>query len=168
MWKTHSILVMALCKTKLNEHPTSDVASKFGFKDFDYLPCIRRSWGIWLLWNENQLNIGVIHKEQRFISSFCKDRKIDKEFIIIYAYAPANRSHKDNFLKELTNYCLSLNLPYLVICDLNEISFSNYKLGGVIPTLDRFKTTTNSKNISNTMDLPFFGNRFPWKKTKGS
>lgn len=92
---------------------------------------------------------------------------MDREFIVICAYASANQSHKETFLKELTEYCLTLDIPYLVIGDFSEIDSSDDKLGGAIRTLEHFKTINNFKNTSNAMDLPFLGIGSPDERKKG-
>lgn len=98
------------------------------------------------------------------MSTFCKDTTTNKEFVTIFAYAPANNSHKRNFWQELHDYCLYLTHPFIVIGDLNEILCLEDKLGGNIPTLERFKMLNEFMNNTNTMDIPFTGNRYTWRK----
>lgn len=49
-----------------------------------------RSGGIWLLWNDSQIDIKVIHKEQRFIAPISTEKSTNTMFVSIFVYTPPN------------------------------------------------------------------------------
>ena len=49
---------------------------------------------------------------------------------------------------------------------LNEIQNQNEKLGGAIPSQNRFIILSQFKNINNLIDLQTIGNEFTWRKRK--
>lgn len=48
----------------------------------------------------------------------------------------------------------------MIVGDLNEIFYSEYKLGGNLLILDRFKVLNSFKDNTEMRDIFFIGNRF--------
>lgn len=62
------------------------------------------------------------------------------------------------------DFCEILDILFVVMGDLYEIVISEDKLGGVSFSMERFRRIIYFKFNINTMDIPFTGNRFIWRK----
>lgn len=124
---------MMLCETKFQIPPTQAVVVQCGFQYFDFVPTQGFAGGIWLLWkscNSNPFSISVIYKSTRFIACNLALLNLSFSLIVIFIYAPAKKVQKFDFWAELILYINSLQSPFLVIGDFNEITNSCDKLGG--------------------------------------
>ena len=77
-----------------------------------------------------------------------------------------NKVQKSDFWNELILYINSLQSPYLVIGDFNEITNSSDKLGGAIYSQSRAITLSNFFDNVCAVEFPFIGPQFTWRKKK--
>lgn len=161
--KTHSFHLIARAETITSKHPIKSIIMKFGFYDYDFIPCQGKSRGIWVLWNSSKVNVSIIHKEQRFIGLLYRDNLLNQEFIVVFIYGPAQRAQKAHFWEELENFCKTLDKPFIVMSDFNEIASLEDKMGGTRPTNDWFQTIADFKYNTDTRFIPFKGNKFTWR-----
>ena len=108
-------------------------------------------------------NLEVTVKHRHFLCCAFSDSKY-KTFYLFFVYAHENV--KNVFWQEFTSYIKSLDLPYVIMGDLNEIKNASEKTGGQMPTMNRFFRLNNFINDTGLLSLPFYGSKFTWRKSK--
>ncbi|XP_074266877.1 uncharacterized protein LOC141590168 [Silene latifolia] len=79
---------------------------------------------------------------------------------------PLNLFEKSDFWDEIQSFVLNLDLPFLLLGDLNKIKSPSEKVGGAKVTNARCLRLNNFLSNTNCVDLPFSGNFFTWRKKK--
>lgn len=133
----HGIHIIAIAETKSDRIPCDKSNHVFGFQNHDFIPCLGKSGGIWLLWNSKQIKITILVKEVRFLSVLISGTINHVEFGCIFAYAPPKVNFNNQFWKDLSEYCQN-STNFVVLGDLNEIECQEDKSGGINPSQDRF------------------------------
>lgn len=165
----NKINVMVLSETKTQSPPTSSAVARCGFSDFDFIPTIGLSGGLWIMWkycNVSPFSLVVSHKSSRFIACDIKYLLFDNSITDIFIYAPARDNQKDQFWHELIEFTSSLNNPLFILGDFNEISNANDKCGGKLPSQSRYCRMDNLKSMINCVEIPFTGTTYTWRKKK--
>ncbi|XP_074290608.1 uncharacterized protein LOC141617322 [Silene latifolia] len=168
---SNGIKILAICDTKSTSKPEPFTTASFGFNNCDFVPSIGLSGGIWLFWKESismTFSLKVLFRSIRFIACEICDLQNNLVFCLIFVYAPAQPSEKADFWSELENFVLNLELPFLLLGDLNEIKSPSEKEGGAKVTNARCVRLNKFLNNTNCVDLPFSGNFFTWRKKKTS
>lgn len=122
----NNVRILMLCEVK--SPPSQAMISQCGFHAFDFIPTIDYSYGLWLMWktcNIQTFSLSIIYEAARFMSCLVPIASSNISYVAIFIYAPA----KKEFWSELIAYALSLQLPYVILGDFNEISNENDKKG---------------------------------------
>ncbi len=128
--KIERIQLMALLETKSEIEPVEKAWKSAGFDNMIYSPACGLSGGICILWKSYQLiseSILVYQKEDRFICILYEDNNSKRRLFIIFVYAPPNQQQKQAFWDKLQNFISTLDLPFMIVGDLNEIEKSSEK-----------------------------------------
>ena len=92
------------------------------------------------------------------------DSNTKRSLFIVFVYAPPIPRQKQVFWELLQEFISSLDFPFIIAGDLNEIQCEAEKLGGAKPNAQRFKRLSNFKEANNLKDLDTVGNEFTWRK----
>ncbi|XP_074318874.1 uncharacterized protein LOC141655707 [Silene latifolia] len=166
---SNGIKILAICDTKSSTKPDPYLITSYGFNNCDFIPSDGFSGGIWLFWKETvsmTFSLNVPFKSSRFIACEVCDLTNNVKFYLIFVYAPAQLAEKSDFWNEFQNFVLNLDLPFLVLGDLNEIKNPSEKEGGAKVTNARCLRLNSFLSNTSCVDLPFSGNFFTWRKKK--
>lgn len=81
-------------------------------------------------------------------------------FVAIFIYCPCKKRAKARILSELILYVDSINLPFVIICDFNEIASDMDKLGGAEFYINRMCILNKFFSQVSCAEIPFDGTRF--------
>lgn len=84
----------------------------------------------------------------------CSYQCNDTNFAILFVYAPSTPNEKDSFWNEMVKTIIEINLQILLIGDLNEIKNDTEKLGGLTPSLLRYKWLLDIKTDLSLTTVP--------------
>ncbi|XP_074277363.1 uncharacterized protein LOC141601001 [Silene latifolia] len=166
---SNGIKILAICDTKSIDKPEPFLIANFGFSECDFIPSVGLSGGIWLFWKQTiamNFSIKTTFKSKRFIVCEVYDLTKNVSFCLIFVYAPPQPADKLDFWNELEIFVLNIDLPFLLLGDLNEIKSPSEKEGGAKVTNARCVRLSKFLNNTNSIDLPFSGNFFTWRKKK--
>lgn len=144
-----------------------DCARKCGFQYLDYVSTNGFSGGIWLFWKDcsvNPFNLFVIYKSARFIACSINFLRVNVPFISIFIFAPGSNNHKEEFWNDLIQYTQGLLSPFIILGDFNEISNVQDKMGGAAYHSNRNKMMQSILDRTASLEIPFIGPRFTWRK----
>ena len=71
--RTHKPDILCLIETMTNDRNTAQIIQKMGFENYDFIPPVNHSGGIWVLWNNNHIHASVLCKESRAIHMLVDD-----------------------------------------------------------------------------------------------
>ncbi|XP_074266359.1 uncharacterized protein LOC141589125 [Silene latifolia] len=83
-------------------------------------------------------------------------------------YGEPDRSKRGAVWDNFTHHLNSLDKPFLLIGDFNQVEFSSDKLGGSDKLIRGANLFTYWKNLHCLMDIPFKGPRFTWCNNRDS
>ncbi len=167
--KIENIQLMAIIETKSEIPPIDTLWKSAGFDKMIYCPAKGLSGGMCILWKSFQLTfetIAIHHIDDRFVSIHYTNTNTGFVFYIIFVYAPPNYREKSEFWNKIQNFIQALNLPYIIIGDLNEIQCAEEKQGGAENNQTRFRRLLDFKENNELTDLQTMGNEFTWRKKK--
>ncbi|RYR72010.1 hypothetical protein Ahy_A02g006215 [Arachis hypogaea] len=116
------------------------------------------SGGIWLMWNNPNLSIQEISKNEQPLHISISDNL--REWFLTIVYDNPNEERK----RELRNYIVDLvptmNCPWMLCGDFNDISDISEKKGGAPPNLAQIRHFRDWMDSYGFMDLGFQGTCF--------
>ncbi|KAL1357221.1 hypothetical protein HN51_009176 [Arachis hypogaea] len=119
------------------------------------------SGGIWLLWKNPNLRVQEISRHNQALHVQVLEEGKKWELTIVYANPQINlRREVQSYIKDLAS---SIQSPWLICGDFNEISDPSEKKGGALcdtNQIHRFKEWVDACNL---IDLGYHGTRFTWR-----
>jgi len=120
--------------------------------------------GIWLLWNDENVDVSIIAKETRIMHCLVHDKLNAKECLLSAVYAPARENQKDAFWEHLHRLHNSIDKPWCIMGDFNEMLNASEKIGGTPLTPSKVHRLNDFLHYSNSFDVTVQGRLFTWKK----
>jgi len=123
------------------------------------MPSVKIIMRVWVLWNNDNISVQVLLKEQSVIHILIKDKFIQKECLKSAIYEPAQEIEKGAFWNHLTGINI-LDVPRCVIGDLYEIECLSDKIGDTHLSLDKVVCMQTFFNSINGESAPTLGHLF--------
>jgi len=93
--------ILILLETLVNCQNIDFIIKQLGYSYYSAVPPVNHTGGIWLLWNDENVDVSIIAKETRIMHCLVLDKLTAKECLLSAVYAPAQESQKDDFWKHL-------------------------------------------------------------------
>lgn len=158
---------MLIIETETETQPPDQIWKQDGFDNFCSSPASGRSGGICAMWKSYQLyneTLELSHQEDRIIILKYKNLVTNYVLALCLVYAPPQETNKTIFWEHLSRIIQGLQIPIIIIGDLNEIQSADEKKGGSCPNPTRFQRLIQFKNECDLSDIPTIGNKFTWRK----
>ena len=121
----------------VNCQNTDRIISHLGYTHFSTVPTVNHVGGIWILWNTANVDITVLTKELRFVHCLVLDKITAKQCLVSAVYAPAQESPKNEFWNQLKQLHVTIDQPWCILGDFNEMLHASEKIGGTpLTTVD--------------------------------
>ena len=156
--------ILILLETLVNCQNTDLIINQLGYRFSSTIPPVNHTGGIWLLWNDDNVDVSVVAKETRIIHCLVHDKLTAKECLLSAVYAPARENHKDAFWDHLQHLNDSIDQPWVLMGDFNEMLCASEKIGGIPLTPNKVQRLNNFLQYSNSSDAIVQGRLFTWKK----
>ncbi|XP_016206218.1 uncharacterized protein LOC107646551 [Arachis ipaensis] len=151
--------MVILLETKCSGDTTDKVIREMSF---NY--CIREeakgfAGGIWVLWNNPNLNVQVLRNHQQFLHLQIVDFK-RRVWCLTIVYASPHAHLRSKLWEEMKKIAPDMKLPWLLIGDFNDISKADEKKGGAtldMHAVNRFKRWIEECGL---IDMGYIGSKF--------
>jgi hypothetical protein len=118
--------------------------------------------GIVVVWKEDYLKVELQCKKFQFIHlQMCYSNGINWFFSPIYA--SPNEDNRGALWEDLKSIAASMNAPWLLAGDFNDISSEDEKKGGAAVSLRKCNTFKKRIEDCNLMDLGSVGSKYTWR-----
>jgi len=156
--------ILILLETLVNCQNSSLIISQLGYKFSSTIPPVNHMGGIWLLWNDINVDVSIIAKEPRIMHCLVHDKLTSKDCILSAVYAPARENQKAVFWEHLRQLHHSIDKPWCIMGDFNEMLTASDKFGGVPLTPNKTQRLNDFLHYSKSFDATVQGRLFTWKK----
>ena len=119
--------------------------------------------GIWVLWNKRpSCKVEILTHSEHNIHALVKVSSRSLSFLLTDEYASPNFNKHQLFWDYLRNLATLVDLPWVLIGDLNDMLLEDEKLGGLPLNRNRLNAFRNCLDNCRLMDLGFHGPHFTW------
>ncbi|XP_016182610.1 uncharacterized protein LOC107624669 [Arachis ipaensis] len=153
--------LVAIQETRCSGTVAQKAIKKTGFNFNLVIDAQGFSGGIWLMWNNPNLSIQEISRNEQALH-ISVSYNLRKWFLTI-VYANPNEERKRELRNYIANLVPTMNCPWMLCRDFNDISNISEKKGGAPPNLARIRCFRDCMDSCGFMDLGFQGTRFTWR-----
>ncbi|KAL5831677.1 hypothetical protein ACOSQ4_017031 [Xanthoceras sorbifolium] len=159
----HNFDMIAILEPRISGIRASRVIKRLGFSDSFILEANGFSGGIWILWNNNRINMQVLASSKQSVTLLVDD--VNKWWVLTIVYASPIASTRKNLWRYLNDIRNCFVGPWVIMGDFNEITNSTENRGG----RSNFSKTGFSEWIDNNdlVDMGFLGPKFTWMNKRG-
>jgi len=152
--------ILILLETMVNDCTADRIVKSLGYQFYDTIPTFNQTGGIWVLWNTVNVDVTVMAKEDRVLPCVVYEKSTAKQVLLSAVYAPANPQDKDAFWAYLKKVSDTIDLPWCLIGDFNEMLLSSEKIGGTPLTVSKTKRLSDFLAYSRGIDANVQGRIF--------
>ncbi|XP_031391078.1 uncharacterized protein LOC116203481 [Punica granatum] len=161
----HRPSIIFLSETKSNSRHCNKIAQRCNLVGIFTIDSSNATGGLCLLWN-SELQV-TIHKSSPFyIHATIEHPVLPASWILTTVYGPPYSHAKPVFWAELTDIANTIDKPWLIVGDFNEICYASDKIGGRNFTSSFRSFLDTFLSQSGCIDLGFTGNPFTWRNKR--
>nr|XP_025681707.1 uncharacterized protein LOC112783135 [Arachis hypogaea] len=154
----HRLLIL---ETRCSGTVAQNAIKKTGFNFNLVIDAQGFSGEIWLMWNNPNLSIQEISRNEQALH-ISVSYNLKKWFLTI-VYANPNEERKRELRNYIANLDPTMNCPWMLCGDFNDISDISEKKGGAPPNLAQIRRFRDWMDLCGFMDLGFQGTHFTWR-----
>ncbi|XP_061359962.1 uncharacterized protein LOC133304008 [Gastrolobium bilobum] len=159
--------VAAILEPRVSGNKALNIIRSLGFNNSIISDAHGYSGGIWVVWDPVDINITLINKQDQFIHVWVEFP--GKEgFFWTAVYASTHEEKRKLVWEDLKHIGRTMNEPWMLSGDFNEIRSATEKKGGCPADLSRCKKFSDVLDACEVLELGGGGNRFTWKGPKFS
>lgn len=161
--KNH-IHILAIVETRVSGVGANKVIRKLGFNNWIRLESTGYAGGIWLLWNNFEVDIQYIKSSTQMLHVHVKEINSNNWFWFTCVYAEPNYQKRVRLWEDISDLNDIIQGPWLVAGDFNAYLSDSDKMGGACP--NRISMRQFGSCIANTelMEMEYVGERYTWEK----
>uniref|UniRef100_A0A803LKW3 RNase H type-1 domain-containing protein n=1 Tax=Chenopodium quinoa TaxID=63459 RepID=A0A803LKW3_CHEQI len=159
--KDHDPEVVILTETKVKKSGVEELIENLPFNSFEVVDPVGLSGGILILWNSGVNSITTVTKDRRFIHAVIQVAN-KAPFFISVIYVSTCFKGRLELWGELINLAPTINLPWLVCGNFNDICFAHEKWGGNPHSVDQMRAYKDTMDMCNLLDLGYTGHKYTW------
>ncbi|XP_058774787.1 uncharacterized protein LOC131649058 [Vicia villosa] len=154
--------IFVCMETRCDPKKLYQSCKKLGFNTCHSVDNIGFAGGIIVACKDDNLKVQMWNKEEHFIHLKMQDMH-GREWMLTLVYASPYEVKRKSLWEHLRQFADSINLPWLVAGDFNEIAFSNEKKGGAIASGRKCKIFRDNMEKCKLLDLVASGPFFTWR-----
>ena len=155
--------ILALVETRISGPRARLICNSIGFRRNVRVEAHGFQGGIWVLWNEEDLDLDVIQTHAQYVTLGVKLQNQIGWFVTI-VYASPHLLNRELLWLDLQHFAENCQLPWLLAGDFNEtINLEERNHGGpdMQRRCDRFKYWIENNGL---LDLGYSGPKFTWSR----
>ncbi|KAL7194368.1 hypothetical protein ACSBR1_034722 [Camellia fascicularis] len=119
LFNTHKPAILILMETKVTYSSMGNFFNNLGISACTIIDLVRRSKGIWLIWNTNHGNVRASAVFNQYIQAIVHKEDYE-EWVLSPIYVSHNPSARETLWGDLEDTANSINKPWLVTADFND------------------------------------------------
>ncbi|OMP05267.1 reverse transcriptase [Corchorus capsularis] len=161
--RDHKPLILFISEPRISGARARAVAWSFGFSDMYLVDTIGFAGGLWMLWNREDVSQTFPIGEQA-IHAEIQVTHLNSTFnwFISGIYASPKLAKRKLLWDELSTLSSSINMPWSIIGDFNDVIAADEKFGGNPINLYRSRLYRECMNDCHMIDLGYIGAKFTW------
>ncbi|XP_061336881.1 uncharacterized protein LOC133283962 [Gastrolobium bilobum] len=163
--KKHRVGVAAILEPRVSGKKAISIIRSLGYTNYIVADAKGFTGGIWIVWNSIDVQISLQILHDQFIHCWVEFPDT-KGFFWTAVYANPKEKNRRVLWEELKQIGRTMNDPWLLTGDFNEIVSASEKRGGGPIDHNRCLRFSNVLDSCGVMDLGGGGNRFTWKGPK--
>ncbi|OMO56897.1 reverse transcriptase [Corchorus capsularis] len=158
--------IMAVVEPRISGNTARKVLRRLKMPKFHVADPEGFAGGIWLCWEESVVNVDVFYSSSQLVHAHVKYGEL--QFLLSVVYASPVLETRRRLWALLENFAATVDRPWVMIGDFNDVTHSNEKIGGVAHSVGRCMSFTGMIANCGLIDLGFTGPSFTWcNKRKG-
>lgn len=155
-------IILVLVETRCSGVVAQKAIKRMGFQRRLMVEAQGMSGGIWLLWNHPELRVSQLMANKQFLH--CQLSGIGaRPWLFTAVYASPRASERKVLWDELSALSATINDPWMLAGDFNDIKMAEEQCGGDVIDERRCKRFRDNIEACRLIDLKTEGPRFTWK-----
>lgn len=111
--------IIVLLEMHISDSRADEVCQKIGFQKWHIVEAQGFQGGIWILWNEHENHLTLVHSHYQFVTLEVKGKGL-RLWLFKAVYASPQPHAREELWAELTNVAGNTTMPWLLVGDFNE------------------------------------------------
>ncbi|CAJ2644330.1 unnamed protein product [Trifolium pratense] len=163
--RKNKVDIVALQEPRCSGSTARKTIKKLGFKNYVMAEARGFSGGIWLMWNRSDIQIQLIQNNFHFLHVQVSEKGMEP-WLLTVIYASPRENERHDTWQLLRHLATSINKPWLVMGDFNEIAYPDEKKGGAPVDVKKCQIFNSWINDCNLLEVTTAGTRFTWRGPK--
>ncbi|XP_031378431.1 uncharacterized protein LOC116193821 [Punica granatum] len=161
--------IVVLTETRLSGDRATQTASQFPFDGFFSTETRGLFGGIWIMWRTDHVQLDISSSTEHKVHVVARVNHPNSSSWHLYAiYASPCPREREILWHNLCNVAESVNTPWVVLEDFNEVASSIEKFGGQAVNVNRVLAFNAMLDRCSLTDLGYTGPRFTWTNLRSS
>ncbi|XP_061373061.1 uncharacterized protein LOC133315448 [Gastrolobium bilobum] len=161
----HESCIVMLMETRTPSVNSTKIMKKLCFDKIIFEEANGFAGGIWVMWNSNKARVDSICQESQFIHMNIEVEGI-KKFVCTAVYASPHEGTRHDMWEKASYLSQSINEPWIMASDFNDIKCSSEKKGGTRPDLAKCLRFQSFLDNCQVRDVDVNGAKFTWQGPK--
>nr|XP_023881746.1 uncharacterized protein LOC111994120 [Quercus suber] len=162
LYRRHDPAILVIMETKLGGSKAKEVTDRLPFDGAIHTETIGFTGGLWLLWNDDRVEIEELAKIEQEIHVKVKVRASNLSWIFSAIYASPRSEERCILWNNLSKVAELHNKPWIMAGDFNEPLVQDDKFGGRGISVNRSLSFKDCLDFCSMVDMGFSGPRYTW------
>ena len=162
LMQQHTPSMVVLVETWVSREKTTTIVSSMGMDSWHLVEPLGFVGGILLLWNSYVIDFQPLGEGAQGVHGVMEVHSLNISFIFSAIYASPKFYIRRQLWDDLRNMAISIDKPWLLVGDYNDVLCQNEKLGGRRISTSRANLYAETMDSCNLVDLGFCGPKFTW------
>lgn len=154
--------IVVLVETRCSGSQAQKVIKKLGFSHQILQEARGLSGGIWILWNDDSINLSVIQHDHQFVHCLISGLG-RKSWLFTAIYASPREKERRLLWEDLTRIASTNDLPWMLAGDFNDIKSADEQKGGALVNERKCKVFLDNISRCELLDIGTEGPKFTWR-----
>ncbi|XP_071939846.1 uncharacterized protein [Coffea arabica] len=158
-------MILVLVETRTSSDKGARILRRFNFNQMAFVEAQGFSGGIWMFWNDREVEVEVVSTNWQIVNTVVKNRD-GKEWLMSAIYASPEKELQKLLWKYLQELGEKVKFPWLLLGDFNEVVDSTEKRGGRRFVGEYSNSLIECIQICELIDLGFSGPALTWNNCR--
>lgn len=156
---SHSPTILIIVEPRISGRKAERVVAKLGFDSWVCSDSEGYAGGVWVLWRNDSIQLDIFGVSTQAICAFARSG-LSETWLLTAVYASPNAAIRWQLWKAFEELDLLVNVPWLMVGDLNDVLLSTERKGGNALCLARRKKFADMVNNRKLIDMGFADPQF--------
>ncbi|OVA00050.1 Endonuclease/exonuclease/phosphatase [Macleaya cordata] len=157
--------IIFFSETKAKDTAMANYFRKCSFNNWISIPPLGKSGGLWFAWKDG-LGVEMVHHSRNMVNAIMRDGVNQTNWLLTALYGPLNKATRLEVWKFIEEIGIEVNLPWVLLGDLNVIFNHSEKCGGNAFRMDDVRDVLDFIDSSGLVDLGFCGHPYTWNNQR--